>query len=198
MKFKFHNIIWAKYDRTPEYLWNLTAADLEQWAYNYIDTIQERYGDQLDIIDVINEQIADTKSEDYHDAPWYIIDDFACKMFKYTKSKFPNSVLLYNDYAFESATGDDDRQGVKNRKVYDYVKGLVDGECGIDGVGFQSHYMVSQLVNETFMEGMAKNIKQYKDLGLKVHFSEISNKCDVDTYLDKSCKIPWSETTLDQ
>lgn len=44
MKFKFHNIIWAKYDRTPEYLWNLTASELEQWAYDYIDTIADRYG----------------------------------------------------------------------------------------------------------------------------------------------------------
>lgn len=119
-------------------------------------------------------------------------------MFKYTKSKFPNSVLLYNDYAHESATGLDDRQGIKNRKVYDYVKELVDGDCGIDGVGFQSHYMVEQLLDADFLAGIAENIKQYKDLGLKVHFSETSNKCNVENYLSESCTDPWTEETLGQ
>jgi GH35 family endo-1,4-beta-xylanase len=104
-RFKFHNIIWAKTANTPDWVYDgKTADELEQWMYSYVDEIHENFEYRADYIDVINEMVADTKNDTYHDSPWLQIDDFACKLFKYTKSKFPNADLLYNDYSFESVT----------------------------------------------------------------------------------------------
>lgn len=125
--------MWAKTQNTPAWIAEgKTAEELEQWMYDYVDRIADLYKDQLDYIDVLNEMISNSKNEVYADSPWLKIDDFACKLFKYTKKKLPKSVLLYNDDHFMSASGQQD----KSQKVYAFIKSLVDGDCGIDGIGF--------------------------------------------------------------
>lgn len=54
------------------------------------------------------------------------------------------------------------------------------------------------LVNEAFLEGIRKNIKRYVDLGLRIHFSEISNKCQVQSHQSQNCIYRWNETSLAQ
>lgn len=41
-------------------------------------------------------------------------------------------------------------------------------------------------------------MKAFGELGLRILFSEITNKCHVDHYTDTKCPVPWNETTLQQ
>ena len=95
-------------------------------------------------------------------------------MFKHTREKFPNSTLMFNDYNHESRTG---AMTLKSDAVYDFVKGLVDRGCGIDVVGFQSHFEAKDVVDSEFLNGIKTNIQRYSDLGLKVHISELDVVC---------------------
>ena len=42
MKFKFHNIFWTKYDKTPDWVDDLNAVELEEFCYQYIDELDHR------------------------------------------------------------------------------------------------------------------------------------------------------------
>ena len=93
----------------------------------------------MDYIDVINELI-DIEGDDSNDndkgwqaSPFTKIDDFACKMFTYSKKKFPNAILVYNDYSHESTYW----RGAAD-KVFYFVQDLKQRSCGIDAVGFQA------------------------------------------------------------
>lgn len=127
-------IFWAKDDyQTPAWMDDYTTDELETWMYDYIEKIGEHYdGADLPYIDVLNEFIGDG-DDDYHESPFLYIDDFACKAFTKAREVFPNSMLIYNDYNFESAQG---WQLTKSDKVYTFIEGLVNAGCPIDVVGF--------------------------------------------------------------
>lgn len=184
MKFKFHNMFWAKKSANwPAWIVDLTPDALEEFCMNYIDLIAERYAGKLDYIDVINEIVDATGPDDheFHDSPFAAIDDFSCKVFKRTREKIPQAKLIYNDFAHES------RYWKKvSDKVYDFVKGLVDRGCPIDMVGFESHFRVEKANDKEFLAGISENIERYGKLGLGVHFSET----DLSTV-----DLQWNETS---
>lgn len=156
----------------------MSVEELEPWCYDYIDKVAERYGHyNMKYVDVINEMVATApeikEGKKFHPSPFAEIDDFACKMFKHAKEKFPNSTLFYNDYGHESQISNK----VKSDAVFDFVKGLKDGDCGIDAVGFQSHFNTEWATDSEFLDGIKQSVKRYSDLGLKVLFSEVDLKC---------------------
>ena len=147
----------------------MTPPELENFCYAYIDQIAERYAGKLDYIDVINEMIDTTGDGHFHPSPFAAVDDFACKVFKRVRQKIPRAKLIYNDFVHESLYWK-----VPSDKVYNFVKGLVEADCGPDMVGFESHFTVDSpdFQKKEFLAGIGENIKRYGKLGLGVHFSE--------------------------
>merc|ERR1712195_384520 len=73
----------------------------------------------------------------------------------------------------------------KSDNTYKLVKDLLDRDCGVTGVGLQSH------IDITFdqWDGLKSNMKRYADLGLDVHITELDIKC-------KDCGENWSDANL--
>lgn len=73
----------------------------------------------------------------------------------------PDAVLWVNDYNVEKATH-------KSDNLYSIVKGLVDNNVPLDGVGFQSHVVFDHSPID-----LINNMQRYHQLGLQVNISEL-------------------------
>lgn len=96
---------------------------------------------------------------------------------------------FYNDYNHESMTNS--RMKAKSDGVYNLVKDLKERDCGITGVGFQTHISVGTTDDD--LEGIRQNIKRYNDLGLTVHFTEVDIKCDPKFEPSIHCRYEWTD-----
>lgn len=85
----------------------------------------------------------------------------------------------------------------KANVVYALVKDLRNKKCGIDGVGFQSHWALNDF---KYLGGVAKNMKRYEKLGVKVHFTEVDVRCQTDPGFQKRCLDGhfWDDNTRKQ
>ena len=126
--------------------------------------------DSIYAYDVVNEEITWTKQGwarrtfDDTDHAWYSrMHDYVEKAFTYARAADPNTKLFYNDFAMERYSG-------KNRAVFNLVQSLVDKGVPIDGVGFQMHIRPDWALTR---EKLAALFKQYGDLGLEVHVTEL-------------------------
>jgi len=149
---------------------------------NYIRSTVESVGNDPICWDVVNEALDDNTNNYIRESPWKHIDDFICKAFKATRDASPNIGRFYNDYNILAASS-----WYKNKSdnTYKLVKDLHDRDCGITGVGLQSH------IDITFdqWDGLKSNMKRYADLGLDVHITELDIKC-------KDCGEHWSDENL--
>ena len=62
---------------------------------------------------------------------------------------------------------------IKSDTVFNLIKKYKD--CGIDGVGFQSHFDITY--TDEFFEGIRSNIKRYAEIGIEVHITELDVLC---------------------
>ena len=126
--------------------------------------------------DVLNEAVA---NNNHYDGESYMkpnnmaqIEGLPCKLFQKAReirdSLNPGAFLVYNDWGHEDITE------AKSQRVYDFVKDLVNNDCGIDGVGFQAHIGIDyELRYPNWQENWRSNIQRYGELGVRVDFTEI-------------------------
>jgi len=107
------------------------------------------------------------------ETPWAIIDDYVCKAYKTAKAALPNAKMYYNDYKHAATLG---RYEAKSNSVFKLVKDLKDRNCGVDGVGFQSHVDLNY-ADENYA-AITGNIKRYAKLGVEVAFTEVDVRCN--------------------
>lgn len=135
-----------------------------------------RVGDQVHTWDVINEAVSDFPNQQF--VPSGInepkISNIVCKIFKKAKQvrqnlNAPQMRLALNDYDHASINS------TKSEKVFNLVKNLKNNNCGIDTVGFELH------IDKNFEDfsGVRANINRYRDIGIKVHFTEVEVRCGV-------------------
>jgi len=103
--FKFHALVWG--GQYPSWLPNLSAADTKTAITAWFDAVKTNFPD-LEMIDVVNEAI--WAGTDYHSGytKTKIIEAlggdnnhdyaFVTTAFKMARSRWPNAVLIYNDY----------------------------------------------------------------------------------------------------
>lgn len=154
--FKFHCLLWTS--QWPSCLANCSATELKQQVEYWMDAVAIKYPD-LSMIDVVNEAIrghaegqenghscADFKrllsqalgnSTNPYDYKWI------AEAFKMARKRFPNAVLIYNDYNTFTWQKND---------FIDLVASLVQQGAPIDAYGHQSHdlddyYKNNQITN---------------------------------------------------
>ncbi len=128
--FKFHCLIWgAQY---PNWMNNLSTADQYDAIVEWFDAVKEHYPD-LPFIDVVNEAVAGHQPAPYKNAlggdgkTGY---DWIIKAFEMAHERWPNAVLIYNDYnTFQW----------QRTEFINLVKTLRDAGAPIDAYGCQSH-----------------------------------------------------------
>ena len=146
--FKFHCLVWGS--QYPNWIKNLSAEDRYKAIEKWMDKVKSKYPD-LELIDVVNEAI------DGHQADTYLMRealggngetgyDWIIKAFEMAHERWPNAILIYNDFNTFNWNTD---------QFIDLVRTLRDAGAPIDAYGCQAHDLggVSQ---NSFKSVMAK------------------------------------------
>ncbi len=128
--FKFHCLIWgAQY---PSWMNNLSTSEQYKAIVEWMDAIKAHYP-TIDMIDVVNEAVPGHQPAPYKDAlggdgrTGY---DWIIKAFEMAHERWPNAILIYNDYnTFQW----------QRSQFIDLVRILRDAGAPIDAYGCQSH-----------------------------------------------------------
>ena len=144
--FKFHTLIWgAQY---PGWMDNLSTAEQYKAIVEWMDAVKKQYPD-LEMIDVVNEAVEGHQPAPYKEAlggDGVTGYDWIIKAFEMAYERWPNAILIYNDYnSFQW-----------NRSQFiALVKALRDAGAPIDAYGCQSHDLTDCDIN-TFKSAMTE------------------------------------------
>ena len=190
-----HAMIW--FNQAPGWL-NLvaptwTGQQVFDFTRKYILALGQICGDRVDEWDVINEAISDDAPDGqriWRRGTWYrrandgsmtdwgeaTYENYIKMLFVWAREAQPQARLHINDYGIEIFNNS---LASKNRFMRDKAKALK--ECGapIDGVGFQSHLTLSDMVSPTgvlntnFIESIEQSIQDLASAGLEVAMTEL-------------------------
>ena len=130
--FKFHTLVWGS--QFPDWIRDLSTEERYEAIVTWMDAVKEHFPD-LQIIDVVNEAITNHQK----DTP--LIKkalggggetgyDWIIKAFEMAHERWPDAILIYNDFnTFQWNTD----------QFIDLVKTLRDAGAPIDAYGCQSH-----------------------------------------------------------
>ena len=137
--FKFHALVWGS--QYPSWIKGKSASETKQIIEEWFDAVAKHYPD-LEMIDVVNEAIR-TGNNSYHsDYPSTNIIaalggdngnyDFVAEAFRMARKRWPNAILIYNDY--------NTVQWQKNEGI-DLIQKLKKAGAPVDAYGLQAHDM---------------------------------------------------------
>ena len=128
--FKFHALIWGS--QYPKWMDNLPTATQYKEIVEWMDAVKKKYPD-LQLIDVVNEAIPGHAPAPYKDAlggDGVTGYDWIIKAFEMAHERWPDAILIYNDYnTFQWNTD----------QYIDLVTTLRNAGAPIDAYGCQSH-----------------------------------------------------------
>jgi endo-1,4-beta-xylanase len=146
----------------------------------HITAIAERYKDQVDSWDVVNEVIDPSYPDGMRRSKWYLISgtDYIETAFRTVrKVAGPKAKLFINDYSTDDPS--------KCEYLYKFVKEMLAKGVPIDGVGHQTHINIQS----PSVAAISKSIKRFADIGLDNQITEL----DVSAYTNSSTaytKVP--------
>ena len=174
--YKFHALVWGS--QYPSWLDNLSAGERLSAMTNWFDHAKAQY-EELPMIDVVNEAVGN------HQAGNPMIKetlggggktgyDWLIKAFEMAYERWPNAILIYNDY--NSIQWDID-------KYIDLVRTLRDAGAPIDAYGNQSHDVTN--ISENNLRNALK--KQQDALQMPMFVTEL----DIDISNDAQQKAQY-------
>ncbi|MEL7120104.1 MAG: endo-1,4-beta-xylanase [Bacteroidota bacterium] len=198
-----HAMIW--FNQAPDWL-NLvgptwTGQEVFDFTRKYILALGQICGDRVDEWDVINEAISDDAPNGqriWRRGTWYrrandgsmtdwgeaTYENYIKMVFVWAREAQPSARLHINDYGIELF---DTSMASKNRFMRDQAKALKVCGAPIDGVGFQSHLILSEVVspsgvvNQGFIDAVEQSIEDLASADLEVAITELDIRiCDND------------------
>ncbi|WP_197493990.1 endo-1,4-beta-xylanase [Lewinella sp. 4G2] len=187
-----HAMIW--FSQAPAWLNNSapswTAEQVFDFSRKYILALGQVAGDRIEEWDVINEAISDNFPATWRPGTWYrkandgsetswgtaTYENYIKMLFVWAREAQPNSRLYYNDYSIErfgSSTNS------KNGFMRSKFKALRACGAPVDGIGFQSHFVLSNLVSSTgamntsFLRSVRQTMEDLDAAGLDVAITEL-------------------------
>lgn len=160
--FKFHTLVWGS--QYPRWMDNLSTAEQYKAIVEWMDAVKQRYPD-LQMIDVVNEAIVGHAPAPYKNAlggDGVTGYDWIVKAFQMAHERWPNAILIYNDYnTFEW----------QKKEFIELVRAVRDAGAPIDAYGCQSHDLNDMGANQ-FRAAM-------KDLHDKLQLPMYSTEYDI-------------------
>jgi len=220
MTYRIQYLNWMKPEKSLPTL-DDPAAPLEEKRVamrEYTKEVIRHMGPHVTMYDVVKEFISDDEDGGIRDFLPGVstideIPDIACELFQAAKearqevlcgfdsngmvkncadAKDHNKIhLLYNEYAHSCAEPCNDSHKEKGDRVFNFIKGLVQKNCGVDSVGFQMH--VNRFYDD--FDGLRRNIQRYADIGISVHYTEVDVRCgyDYNDYCARCCELDMSD-----
>ena len=138
--FKFHALLWGS--QYPSWLEGLSVEDTKTAIMNWFDAVKQNIPDP-DMIDVVNEAIRTGNNQYHSNYPKTKIIQamggdnngdytFIVNAFKEARKRWPNAVLIYNDY--------NTVQWQKNEGIQ-LIQTIKKAGAPVDGYGLQAHDM---------------------------------------------------------
>lgn len=190
-----HAMIW--FNQAPDWL-NLagptwTGQQVFSFSRKYILALGQICGDRVDEWDVINEAISDFAPNGqriWRQGTWYrrandgsttdwgeaTYENYIKMLFVWAREAQPEARLHINDYGIEVFNSS---VASKNRFMRDQVKALRTCGAPIDGVGFQSHLDLSDMVNpngvldDDFIRSIEQSIQDLATADIEVAITEL-------------------------
>ena len=161
---------------TPE-----SKALVLQRLETHIRTVVDRYKDDINVWDVVNEVIDPQQSDCMRRSRWYELTgkDFIVTAFTVAREVDPDAILLINDYS-ETETR-------KRQCIYNLVKEMQEIGVPIDGIGMQMHINLEYPT----VAAIEQTIQMYGEL-VEVHITEMDMSIytdDFTSYVDVSDEI---------
>ncbi len=132
LKFKFHTLVWGS--QYPSWIENLSAEERYKAIVKWMDKVKAKYPN-LEMIDVVNEAVGSHQAGTKYMREALGGDgttgyDWIIKAFELARERWPEAILIYNDFnTFQCDTD----------AYIALVKALRDAGAPIDAYGCQSH-----------------------------------------------------------
>jgi endo-1,4-beta-xylanase len=165
-----HNLVW--YLALPAWLTSrhFSRNQLMSILHDHILHLVSHYRGQVNIWDVVNEAINDDGT--LRDTIWSrgIGPDYLDLAFRWAHEANPEARLFYNDYGGEGLNQ-------KSNAIYTRVKGMIQRDVPINGVGLQMHISID---GYPYPQDVLANMKRLAALGLEVQITEMDVKIQGD------------------
>ena len=179
--FKFHALLWGS--QYPSWLEGLSVEDTKTAIMNWFDAVKQNIPDP-DMIDVVNEAIRTGNNQYHSNYPKTKIIEamggdnngdytFIVNAFKEARKRWPNAVLIYNDYNTVQWNKD---QGIQ------LIQTIKKAGAPVDGYGLQAHDMQKQggAANGTGAGGSCLDLSTLKSV-----IEEIWNKTQTPMFISE-------------
>ena len=177
--FKFHTLVWGS--QYPKWMDNLSTEKQYEAIVEWMDEAKKHYPD-LPVIDVVNEAISSHAPAPYKAAlggdgkTGY---DWIIKAFQMAHERWPDAVLVYNDYnTFQWNTD----------QFIDLVRTIRDAGAPVDAYGCQSHDLTGCSANT--LKASMKKLQDALKMPMYVTEYDIGTANDNDQLKDYKAQIP--------
>ena len=177
--FKFHTLIWGS--QYPGWMNNLSTQEQYKAIEEWMDAVKKRYPN-LEIIDVVNEAIPGHAPAPYKNAlggdgvSGY---DWIVKAFEMAYERWPNAILVYNDYnTFQWNTD----------QFITLVRAIRDAGAPVDAYGCQSHDLVG--CSAATLKNSMKKLQDALKMPMYVTEYDIGDDNDANQLRDYKAQIP--------
>ncbi|WP_033216478.1 endo-1,4-beta-xylanase [Kitasatospora phosalacinea] len=165
MRVRGHTLVW--HSQLPNWVSSLPTSQVKAAMENHITTEATHYKGQVYSWDVVNEPFNEDgtlRTDAFTNAmgSGYIADAL-----RTARAADPNAKLYLNDYNIEGL-------GAKSDAMYQLVSSLKQQGVPIDGVGFESHFIVGQVPSS-----LKANIQRFTALGVNVAITELDDRMPV-------------------
>jgi endo-1,4-beta-xylanase len=162
MRVRGHNLVWDS--QLPSWVSSLPSTQVQAAMESHITTEATHYKGQVYSWDVVNEPFNDggsLKQDAFYNAmgSGYIADAL-----RTAHAADPNAKLYLNDYNIEG-------ENAKSNAMYSLVQSLKSQGVPIDGVGFESHFILGQVPST-----MQANMQRFTALGVNVAVTELDDR----------------------
>lgn len=162
-----HTLVW--HESLPDWLTtgSFTTDELRAMLKAHIEVLLSRYAGRVGVWDVVNEAFAEDGS--LRSSFWLqrLGPGYVADAFRWAHAADPTAKLDLNDYGIESI-------GPKSSALYALVRDLRAQGVPIDGVGVQTHAMVSSQLSQ-----LTRVLRRFADLGVDVAITELDVRMPV-------------------
>ena len=177
--FKFHTLVWGS--QYPDWMNNLSTEKQYEAIEQWMDEAKKHYPD-LPMIDVVNEAVSGHAPAPYKAAlggdgkTGY---DWIIKAFEMAHERWPDAILIYNDYnTFQWNTD----------QFIALVKTIRDAGAPIDAYGCQSHDLGG--CSASTLKASMKKIQDALKMPMYITEYDIASQSDNDQLRDYKAQIP--------
>ncbi len=158
-----HNLVW--HSQLPSWVSGLPSAQVPSAMVNHITTEVTHYKGKVYSWDVVNEPFNEDGSlrQDVFSQA-YGGSGYIAAALRAAHAADPSAKLYLNDYNIEGT-------GAKSNAMYALVQSLKSQGVPIDGVGFESHFILGQVPSS-----LQSNLQRFAALGVDVAITELDDR----------------------